>query len=190
MGTSVLQEVRGDPAVARALDAVFDFRLLAVPLATDWFTVVAAEAFHPIAEAASGDVFLLGEISGRVLLVSTDGQAGVVARSLDELLRLMVTHPCWRDLLKFSGGGQLVEMRRAAPFLETEFQEEGKAAEEGRRLIRGRLGVRQNEGAVELLHEAVSNTGADVKVEGVDGTEFASLFNRFTVESNRHWHVV
>jgi hypothetical protein len=192
METAVLREARGDPSVARALEAVFDFRLSTEPLATDWFTILAAETFLPIAEAASEDVYLLGEASGRVVFVTTDGQAGVVARSIEDLLELMVTHPFWRDLLKFSGGGQLVEMRRAATFLDKEFHEVGQAAEEDRHLISlisKRLCVSPNERAVELLHEAVSSGGADVKVKAVDGTEFVSLFNHFTVESNRQWHV-
>jgi hypothetical protein len=185
--SAALDAIARDNELRSALDYAFDFCVFASRKPHSWFRVRAAEEFVPVAEDASGGLFLVGQSSARVLLVTSEGEAGVIARNIDELLELMVSHPCWRDLLKFSGGGQLEEMKRAAPYLQREFAEEDPTLEEHRQLVKRRLKVSSSESAIQRLHANVAQSSPDVIVEATDGALFAGLFNRFTVDANPSW---
>ena len=96
-----------------AFARVGDFDLSRNATARGWLRLESPESFQPIAEDASGGVYLIGS-GGRILYVTSDELAGVIAVSLADALSLFVAFPYWRDLLKFSGGGDLTEMKRAA----------------------------------------------------------------------------
>lgn len=183
----ILEAMQQDAELAEAVDVAFDFHL-ADPELPDWFSVSSPEQFAILGQDATGSVFLTGCSSGRVLFVTSEGQAGVVARSTEEFFRLMVTHPFWMDILKFSGNGTLAEMRRAVPLLAREFESDASLIA-SQSLAAKRLSLFPNNAAIDLLHDAVATSGGDVVVRGIDGTEFESLFNRFTVESNPFWRV-
>jgi hypothetical protein len=176
-----------DKELRGVLEYAFDFRILVKPEPQSWFMVRATEEFDSFAEDASGGVFLVGRPSGRILLVTSEGQAGVIARSIEELLELMVSHPFWRDLLKFSGGGQLVEMMRAVPYLQRELGEDEPMLEKHRQLVRRKLKLFGSNSAIERLHANVAQSSPEVSVEAADGTVFTALFNRFTVDANPAW---
>src|SRR5688572_13104621 len=118
MNDTLLQQLRDDPAVREALEQSFD--LIAVPPTHDvrWFVIEPAGEVEPIARDGSGGVFVLYGPDRRVIHVTSEGQAGVVARDLREFLTILVTYPYWFDLLKFSAGGKLEEMRQAVAPLE------------------------------------------------------------------------
>ena len=99
----------------------------------------------------------------------------------------MVAYPYWRDLLKFSGGGKLDEMRRAVPFLEREMHEDHSEIDEERSLLRKKLFLAETDDPIESLHKAVAELGQGIMVAAPDGTAFRSLFNTFTVDSNPMW---
>ena len=46
-----------------------------------------------------------------VLLATSEGQAGIMAASLQDCLELVIAHPYWQDVLRF-GKGDLSEMRQ------------------------------------------------------------------------------
>jgi hypothetical protein len=137
------------------------------------------------AEDASGGVFLSGSATGRILYVTSEGQAGIVAMSPREFLQLIVTYPYWFDLLKFSGNGNINEMQRAVPYLDVEQDDRETANAQNTVSVGLRIG--KNPSAVQALHGAVSSGGEDVEVLAADGNHFGSLFNKFTVDSNPMW---
>ena len=71
-----------------------------------------------IARDGSGGVFVTVPTSPRIMYASSEGEAGVIASDIDEFITLIVACPYWRDLLRYSGGGKLDEMRRAQGVLE------------------------------------------------------------------------
>lgn len=171
-----------------ALEWGFDVRISDEPIDTNGITIKASEVFIAFGEDASGGVFFSGCETDRVLFVSSEGQAGVVAMSLSEFYQLIVSHPYWFDLLKFSGGGEIVEMRRAVPYLEQEELEDIELEiTQARELVRTQLSIEVNPKALQYLYASVTEGAADIEVLAEDGWQFGSLFNTFTVESNPLW---
>jgi len=74
-----------------------------------WFAVDGIPVFRQIGRDGAGGVFALLPPTQRVLYVSSDGQAGIIAADFEELFQLIVACPYWHDVLKFSGNGQLDE---------------------------------------------------------------------------------
>lgn len=147
------------------------------------FRVEGPESFAPIAKEGAGGVFLVGYESGAILYVSSEGQAGIVAKSLTEFLQLLIAHPYWQDLLKFSGGGNVTEMKRAVQPLEQELVDEIPDIEEKRAALYRRLKLQPAKDPISSLHLAVSSMGALVSVLAPDGWESESLFNTFTLRA-------
>jgi hypothetical protein len=116
-----------------------------------------------------------------VLYVSSEGRAGIIAESFEVFVQLVVAHPYWLDILKFSAGGDLAEMRRAAEALETTLDDEdeiNEACEE----IRSALELPVADDPVGALYEAVA--ASDAIVRATDGSPFTTLFNRFSIDNN------
>jgi hypothetical protein len=167
-----------------ALELGFDIRLTD-SVEMGGFRLKSNESFAAFAEDASGGVFLVGSRSGRILYVTSEGQAGVVAMSLQDFLQLIVTYPYWFDLLKFSGSGSINEMYRAVPYLAAE--QDDADATQAQETVRVGLGINKNPLALQALHNAVHAGGEDIDILSADGNHFRSLFNTFTVDSNPTW---
>lgn len=137
-----------------------------------WFTIDGVESPRQIGSDGSGGAFVLLP-SRNVLYVSSEGRAGIVADSFDAFIQLVVAHPYWLDILKFSAGGDLQEMRRAADALEATLEDEddvNEAREEirwgtrpagggrsGRRALRGGRSLRRHRAGHrrQSVHDAV-----------------------------------
>lgn len=89
--------------------------------------------------------------------------------------------PYWLDILKFSAGGDLAEMRRAADALEATLDDED-GINEAREEIRKQLDLPEADDPVGALYEAVA--GSDAIVRATDGSPFTTLFNRFSIDNN------
>ncbi|MGY4431551.1 hypothetical protein ACVWWO_004028 [Bradyrhizobium sp. F1.13.1] len=129
---------------------------LDVSFATDeepWFTVDGIESPRQIGSDGSGGAFVLLP-SQNVLYVSSDGRAGIIAKSFEAFVKLVVAHPYWLDILKFSAGGDLHEMRRAADALEATLDDEDDV-NEAREQIRGGLDLPEANDPVGALYDAV-----------------------------------
>jgi len=100
----------------------------------------------------------------------------VIARDLTEGIRLMIAHPYWRDLLKFSAGGKLAEMRTVLPYLERELRDDEPDIERHRSFLRKRLRLAESDDPIAALHYAASVLSG-----------FDRLFNTFSLEDNRAW---
>jgi hypothetical protein len=168
--------------VADRLGWTFDLRVRTDPEGPVWFSVDGAEGIRQIGLDSTGGVFVQLSGSPRVLHVSSEGEAGILAADLDAFIGLLVACPHWRDVLKFSAGGNLEEMRRAAALLEAVTVDD-EDLEEARALLRSHLGPTEPADPVDSLHRAVSTS--DVVVRGLDGSPFGSLFNSFIIDESR-----
>jgi hypothetical protein len=171
-----------------ALDWPFDFDVEASSLSMEpWFVTASGESFEPVAAQGAGGIYgLLAPRSsdGPLAFVSSEGQAGVIAPSLAAGLSLILTAPYWFDLAKFSGNGQLSEMRRALPYLEIEIAEDMPQARElGARLL-AHFGLRPLPDPPRALYESMA---MPLHLFLSSGEELDSLYNRFTVDDNPQW---
>ncbi|WP_027575441.1 hypothetical protein [Bradyrhizobium sp. WSM1743] len=164
-------------------EVVARLRSLDVSFAPDeepWFTIDGIESPRQIGSDGSGSAFVLLP-SQNVLYVSTEGRAGIIAESLEAFIRLVVARPYWLDILKFSAGGDLAEMRRAADALEAALDDEDEV-NEAREEIRGALELPETDDPVGALYDAVA--ASDAIVRATDGSPFTTLFNRFSIDNN------
>ncbi|PIT05856.1 hypothetical protein TSA1_03245 [Bradyrhizobium nitroreducens] len=151
-----------------------------VPDEEPWFTIDGVENPRQIGSDGNGGAFVLLP-SQDVLYVSSEGRAGIVADSFEAFIQLVVTRPYWLDILKFSGGGDLQEMRRAAEALEATLEDEDDI-NEAREEIRKRLDLGEADDPVAALYEAIA--ASDAIVRATDGSPFTTLFNRFSIDNN------
>ncbi|KJC51511.1 hypothetical protein UB31_11325 [Bradyrhizobium sp. LTSP849] len=145
-----------------------------------WFTIDGIESPRQIGSDGSGGAFVLLP-SQEVLYVSSEGRAGIIADSFEAFVQLVVARPYWLDILKFSAGGDLAEMRRAAHALETTLDDKDEV-NEARADMRRALDLPQPDDPVGALYEAVA--ASDAIVRTTDGSPFTTLFNRFSIDSN------
>jgi len=143
-----------------------------------WFTIDGIEAPRQIGSDGSGGAFVLLPPQN-VLYVSSEGRAGIIADTFEAFVQLVVARPYWLDILKFSGGGDLAEMRRAAEALEATLDDE---INEAREEIRRSLGLGEADDPVGALYQAIA--ASDAIVRATDGSPFTTLFNRFSIDSN------
>lgn len=145
-----------------------------------WFTIDGVENPRQIGSDGSGGAFVLLP-SQHVLYVSSDGRAGVIAESFEAFIQLVIARPYWLDILKFSAGGDLQEMRRAADALEATLDDEDDV-NEAREEIRAQIDLPEPDDPVGALYEAVA--ASDAIVRATDGSPFTTLFNRFSIDNN------
>lgn len=145
-----------------------------------WFTIDGVESPRQIGSDGSGGAFVLLP-SQDVLYVSPDGRAGIIAESFEAFIQLVVARPYWLDILKFSAGGDLQEMRRAADALEATLDDEDDV-NEAREEIGTQVDLSEADDPVGALYEAVA--ASDAIVRATDGSPFTTLFNRFSVDNN------
>lgn len=145
-----------------------------------WFTIDGVEDPRLIGSDGSGGAFVLLP-SLNVLYVSSEGRAGIIAASFEAFIQLVVARPYWLDILKFSAGGDLQEMRRAVDALEATLEDEDDV-NEAREEIRAALGLPEADDPVGALYEAVA--ASDAIVRATDGSPFTTLFNRFSIDNN------
>jgi hypothetical protein len=189
--TALRTVLRTSRDVVQLLSRHFDF----FPLDT----ATHSNLFHPgegvtseiVGKDASGGEFALCEKAGSptrpLLYVSSEGQAGTIGQSLASGLSTIIDLPYWMDCLKFSGGGQLAEMRRVIPLLEADHQKDAQKLQSSRNTLRVQLTLTQLSDPVRALHSAVTEFSALYPAYASDGSRFGSLFNEFTVMSNAHW---
>jgi len=169
-----------EDAVER-LDWMFGFRIDIEPAEPVWFKVDGIERIRPIGQDGAGGVFAMLPDS-RVLYVSSEGEAGVLAADFKAFIELVAACPYWHDILKYSGQGQLSEMRRAAAALAAmNCDEEDEDLKEARDFLKSRFGIDEPADPVGALHEVVSTS--DVVVRTPHGNACTTLFNGFTIDN-------
>jgi hypothetical protein len=130
-----------------------------------WCSIDGVERPEVIARDGSGGEFIVLGPSPRVLWVSSEGEASVIAADLEELIDLVVLLPYWRDLLRFS---DIKKMRQAASGREQSWLDEDDEFGEFREFLKKELGLSDQCDPIGKLHQAVSTS--DVVVRGPDGS--------------------
>jgi hypothetical protein len=168
-----VEMLKGDPEVLKALWHACDFRVddAGGPFG---FAVDGASCCESVGRDATGGIFAVYGPQQRVLYVSSDGQAGVIAASLDELVALLVACPYWQTLLSVARARTLAELRRVAPIVEEVFLD-GDEGADYREFVRATLDIALSGDPLKALHHAVTVLGKDVIVRAPDGSICAPL---------------
>jgi hypothetical protein len=147
-----------------------------------WFDTAPLQPFEIVAQRSTGCVYALTGAPRHVLLATSEGQAGIMAASLQECLELVIAHPYWQDVLRF-GNGDLSAMRQVLRDRIEEFEDEAlddnPEIAEFRPLLRAQLGLAEPRDPLQLLHHAVMVLGATVIVRDSDGYPSESLAGPF-----------
>ncbi|HWX22642.1 MAG TPA: hypothetical protein VN578_22290 [Candidatus Binatia bacterium] len=187
----LLEALRTSSAAARTLEYDFDFVPATRATKSNLFQLRAGSGYELVATDASGGEFALcdaGALPTRPMLyASSEGQAGVIAISLKIGLSTIIDLPFWQDCLKFSGSGQLAEMRRVAPLAQSDLLADRPQIESSREAVRAIFGLSPLSDPLRELHAALTEISARYPVSGPDGWQFAPLFGKFTAESNAEW---
>ncbi|KUM68580.1 hypothetical protein [Streptomyces griseorubiginosus] len=147
-------------------------------------------------EAVAGDFtggtfFLCGDRGSErpVLYASSEGQSGLIGRSLTEALEIMIGLPSWWDCLKFSGSGDLEVMRATAANLERdEIRDEPELHADRARVAKALHLERESLSfLVTRLHAAVSATAPDFLLTVETGEEYDPLFGPWLPSHNPAW---
>ncbi|UKS26613.1 hypothetical protein LOZ80_34720 [Paenibacillus sp. HWE-109] len=191
MGTkSIYHKIVSNTELINFLSEYYDFEIVEANSNTkDYFFEVDDKATI-IAQDASGGAFALygygDEEDLPVIFISSEGQAGKVGKNFEEFLGIMISCPYWRDLLKFSGNGQLTEMLKSQFFLEDEVLEDFPEIENVKNKVISLLSINELSKPVETLYESMVSEPY-VLVLSLEGENFDSLFNTFLVTDNPLW---
>jgi hypothetical protein len=175
-----LSDIAANPDIRERVFLICDIDAMVDASEGAWITIDGAMDLSVIARDGTGGLFVVTPSSRCIIYASSEGQAGVIADDLESLMALIVTCPYWQDVLRYSRNGNLDEMRRAAPFVESSWIGDEEAFAAARKFLTSELGISQPRDLVGALHRAVS-TPIDIRFHGQPG---ASLFGRFTIDDN------
>ncbi|GAB3190054.1 hypothetical protein GCM10027259_61630 [Micromonospora palomenae] len=137
-------------------------------------------------DGTAGRFFLVGtEAPSRpVLYADSEGSAGLIGSSLAITLATMVALPNWHDLLGFSGGGDLDQMRRAQAWLEEGMRRSHPDLDQLQALLVGELELDVLDDPVLTLWQSVRATDPTETFidDGDGGLPWGSLFGEWTIE--------
>ena len=190
MSAKVLDCLRDSPADAELFWELCEFAVLEEDT-PDWFALESGEPLQVVGRDACGGRFCLVPASrnhaGRLLYVDSEGQAGIIADSLSMGIQMMIAFPYWRDCLKFSGGGNIEEMRKAQTRLESDLRRRRPDIEDARCELYRAFGLAAPSSPLETLHRVVSESANTKVVAASDRWPFEPLFNTFVVDDNPTW---
>lgn len=182
-----LASLRRSKGIIEDLTCAFDFDINRASQDYSWIRLTPEHKFVVVAGESTGGAFLAygnGDLDQMpILYVTSEGGAGKVASNLGEFLGILVAIPYWQGLLKFSGNGDLAEMRKTAELLQHDVEDENVTIAKNR--LMNVLDVQEIADPVELLHRNVAAT--DCTVVAKDGWRYESLFNKFTLDDTRRW---
>jgi hypothetical protein len=144
-----------------------------------WIDVSALQPFEVVGKTGAGDVLALVGDGQHVLLLTSEGQAGIVAASLKDYLELAVEHPYWREIAE-QADGELADMRTLlddeGADREATALDDAPAIAEARPFLYRELGLGVPDDAFGLLHHALVVIGAGYELRDLDGQPMAPLF--------------
>ncbi|PML82132.1 SMI1/KNR4 family protein [Enterovibrio norvegicus] len=189
---SMYKRLADYPDFVEILGWPFDFEICEpYHLSKEW-PILISEELIVLAEDGSGGAYaILSNIDpeeSSVIFLSSEGQAGKVAANFTEFLAVLTVIPFWRDLLKFSAGGELEEMRKALPYLKEELLEDEPEISQKQLFISKTLNLPIISDPIQVLFESVKE-GAGIEIKANDGYCYESLFNAFSVSDNRTWQI-
>jgi hypothetical protein len=170
-----MEMLEADPEVRKALFQGSDFAV-GNQAGLDWFTIDGFARYEVVGHDGGGGAFALYGPQQHVLYVSSEGQAGVIAASLDELMVLLLVCPHWPIVLSGARNRTLNELRRVARILEADVLTADDVENQDRReFVRATLDIALGGDALKALHHAVTVLGKDVIVRAPDGSVCAPL---------------
>lgn len=182
-----LDAIRSSPTATNDLAWPFDFGLARAERDHSWLQLSPPIEFEVIAGEGAGGVYSAygtGVTETRpILFVTSEGQAGRIADNLTQLIGMLMAIPYWQDILKFSGAGDLDEMRKAAEYMKKKYDEDYPELPAARDRIISILAVELPDDPIADLHRSITNT--DCTAVSSDGWKYESLFNTFTVAQIR-----
>lgn len=184
-----LTDLQGSRSIIDDLAEAFHFDIDRASRDYSWIKLTPEHRFLVIGGESTGGAFLSygsGDFDQMpILYVTSEGSAGKVASNLSEFLGIIIALPYWEDLLKFSGGGDLVEMRKTAELAFENYEEEEIVTSARMRLMKV-LDIQEISDPIGLLHRNVHTTDCTVVAE--DGWRYEVLFNKFTSDDIRRWN--
>ena len=184
-----LAQITQDRELVNDLAWPFDF---SIPEADDdesWVRLDPEQPFRIIAgEGAGGSYIACGicDLETRAICyASSEGQFGKIGANLAECIAILVALPYWQDLLKFSGGGKLNDMRITEKFMKNEYLADYPELPDTRRRIEGKLDLPLLHDPIATLHHNIETT--DCVMLAHDGYNWESLFNTFSPSDNPNW---
>jgi hypothetical protein len=87
---------------------------------------------------------------------SSPGTVNHLQPDIDALMAVLVWCPWWQDLLKYSAGGRIEEMRRAVPFMESAWMGDEEQLAAARAYLTSGLGIAEPPDPLGALRRAVS----------------------------------
>jgi len=162
------------------LNRIGEIELESGQIEPTWFSIGGVSDFPVFARDGAGGLFVMAPGATHVVYATSEGQAGVVARDFEALVRLIVLRPRWRDILKFAAKGNLSEMRRADAWFEQENFEDEELVETRNALVKA-LGFSQSDDVVGVLHEMLTTVDLDIRIYDQPAE---SLFGRFVLDDN------
>ena len=187
---ALYMKIKSMPEVQGNLAWPFDFELVEPCKDLSHYQISSDVPLVVLAQDGTGGLFALCGTEDvenvPIVHITSEGQAGLIANNFNQAVSLIVSLPYWRDLLKFSDGGKLIEMRRALPLSEDDLLEDQPEVLELRKRIEKDLELVALDEPVEYLH-AVVHSGVSPAIKSRDGEAFDWLFNTFVVENNPYW---
>ena len=184
-----LSQIASDEQLENDLAWPFDFSISEADDDTAWVCLNPPKPFRIIAgEGAGGSYIAYGDepVELRtVLYASSEGQFGKIAQSLAECIAILLALPYWQDLLKFSGGGKLDEMRITETHMKTEYREDYPDLDDAKRRIEEKLDLPVLTDPIATLHDNIQSTECVMLAR--DGYNWESLFNTFSPSDNPNW---
>lgn len=199
--TVLLDKIRKSEDIQNILDLLYDFTLIQ-PTADSLKRGFSID--QPVlciaTDACGGTYALLGEGDDEkrpVLFVSSEGQAGVLAPCFNDFMALVLTMPFWMDVLKYSRGGKLPEMKKAFQLLNREsdadmnelLEDDGdkRSYRTVQRWMFNTLELKEVGDPVERLYDAVFKSPGINCCGKKDKRQYTSLFSSYGTADNPLW---
>ncbi|MFS1517125.1 hypothetical protein V1503_11770 [Bacillus sp. SCS-151] len=186
----LLKTIEKNRDICDILMEYFDLEIITPNLDVKKFNFETSVETMIIAEDGSGGIFALLHNEGiedlPVYYINSEGQAGKVGENFEQFLSMIITIPYWLDLLKFSGNGQLSEMKKAQPFLLEERLEDFPKIQRVKDKITCELSINESSYPVENLHRSLV-TNSQTPIYSLDGEKMESLFQSYKPSDNPLW---
>ena len=146
-----------------------------------WIDVTALQPFEVVGQTGAGDVFAQVGAAQHVALITSEGQAGIVAASLQEFVELIVAHPYWAEIAS-QANGDLAGMRAIeedeGADLEASAIDDNPDIEAFRPRLQQQLGLTTPADPFGLLHHALVTLNALYDWRDLDGQPMQPLFDQ------------
>ncbi len=179
-------KIKSDKDIRRLFEEIFDFIIMEESTSTEDYLFYSREKLTIFATDGAGGVYATVETDDNhdtfIVFISSEGQAGKIARSFNQLINLIIHYPFWSDILKFSGNGRLEEMKKSIKPLEDERVEFIPCYLEVQKTIADKLKITKNKKLIEYLYEVVMEEPKFVVFSTIDNNTSDDLIGSF--ESN------